>query len=118
MSDENNHRNQLLNMLGKLRDLSVQQKMFGKVQEMLGDLEVTGEAGAGLVKVTLTGTYEAIKVEIAEIVMEDPRKEFIEQLVAAAVTDATRKVGSAVSSKTAEALKSLGDLVTPGANVS
>ena len=96
----------------------MQKNTFGKVQEMLGDIEVTGEAGAGLVKVTLTGTYEATKVEIAEIVMEDPRKEFVEQLVAAAITDAARRVGSSISAKTAEALKSLGGLATPGTDAS
>ncbi|MDW6092395.1 YbaB/EbfC family nucleoid-associated protein [Vibrio rhizosphaerae] len=67
------------------------QERMQKLQEEIANMEVTGEAGAGLVKVTMTGSHSVRRVEIDESLMEDD-KEMVEDLVAAAFNDAARRV--------------------------
>ena len=62
-----------------------------KVQQELAEAEVTGEAGAGMVKVTMNGRHDVKRVEIDPELMKDD-KEMVEDLVAAAVNDANRRV--------------------------
>ena len=67
------------------------QEQMQKMQEELANAEVTGESGAGLVKVTMTGRHDVRRVEIDPSLMEDD-KEILEDLIAAAMNDAVRKV--------------------------
>ncbi len=67
------------------------QAKMQKAQEEIANMEVTGEAGAGMVKVTMTGNHNVRRVEIDESLMEDD-KDMIEDLVAAAFNDAVRRV--------------------------
>ncbi len=62
-----------------------------KAQEQIANLEVTGESGGGLVKVTMTGRHEARRVVIDDSLVGDD-KDMLEDLVAAAINDATHKV--------------------------
>ena len=62
-----------------------------KAQEELANLEVTGESGAGLVKVVMTGRHDVKRVSIDDSVLGED-KEVLEDLLAAAVNDAVRKV--------------------------
>ncbi|MCB1843477.1 MAG: YbaB/EbfC family nucleoid-associated protein [Halioglobus sp.] len=82
-------------MQGKLSDLMQQaQKMqaeMQKAQEALASAEVQGEAGAGLVTVTMTGRHDVKRVVIDDSVFQED-KEVLEDLLAAAVNDAVRKV--------------------------
>jgi len=64
-----------------------------KAQKELADAEVVGESGAGLVKVTMNGRHDVKRVVIDPELMKDD-KEMIEDLVAAAVNDANRRVES------------------------
>lgn len=66
------------------------QKNMEKAQAEIAEMEVTGEAGGGLVKVTMTGKHELVKVELDDSLMDD--KEMLEDLVAAAVNSAVRRV--------------------------
>ncbi len=67
------------------------QAKMAKAQEELAQMEVVGESGAGMVKVTMTGSHSVRRVEIDESLMEDD-KEMVEDLVAAAFNDAVRRV--------------------------
>lgn len=67
------------------------QEKMQRAQEELGNLEVTGEAGAGLVKVTMSGRHDVRRVHIDASVLEED-KELLEDLLAAAVNDAVRRV--------------------------
>ncbi|WP_198360693.1 YbaB/EbfC family nucleoid-associated protein [Thalassotalea crassostreae] len=67
------------------------QAKMAKAQEEIAKMEVTGEAGAGMVKVTMTGNHNVRRVEIDESLMEDD-KDMVEDLVAAAFNDAVRRV--------------------------
>lgn len=66
------------------------QKNMQAAQEEVANMEVTGESGGGMVKVVMTGKHELIKVDIDESLMDD--KEMLEDLVAAAVNSAVRRV--------------------------
>lgn len=69
------------------------QEDLKKAQEEMADLEVTGEAGGGLVKVQMNGKHEVRRVSIDPEVADD--REMIEDLVAAAVNDAVGRVQEA-----------------------
>ena len=78
------------NMMKQAQEM---QANMQKAQEEIANLEVTGEAGGGMVKVTMTGRHEARRVVIDDsLVGED--KDMLEDLVAAAINDATHKVES------------------------
>ncbi|TKB43540.1 YbaB/EbfC family nucleoid-associated protein [Thalassotalea mangrovi] len=74
------------------------QAKMAKAQEEIANMEVTGEAGAGMVKVTMTGNHNVRRVEIDESMMEDD-KEMVEDLVAAAFNDAVRRVEETTKEK-------------------
>ncbi|QIB67332.1 YbaB/EbfC family nucleoid-associated protein [Kineobactrum salinum] len=82
-------------MKGSISDMMQQaQKMqadMQKAQEELARLEVEGEAAAGLVRVTMTGRHDVRRVSIDDSVFQE-EKEVLEDLLAAAVNDAVRKV--------------------------
>jgi hypothetical protein len=67
------------------------QEKMQRVQEEIARAEVQGEAGAGMVKITMNGRHDVSKVDIDPSVMEED-KELLEDLLAAAVNDAVRKV--------------------------
>ncbi len=67
------------------------QEQMQKAQEKLAGAEVTGEAGAGLVKVMMTGRHDVRRVTIDPSLLQED-KEILEDLLAAAVNDAVRRV--------------------------
>jgi DNA-binding YbaB/EbfC family protein len=71
-----------------------------KAQAEIATMEVTGEAGAGMVKVTMNGRHEAKRVVIEPTVPLDDR-EMLEDLIAAAINDATHRVEAASKEKMA-----------------
>ena len=79
-----------------LQDLMKQaqqlQERIGSTQQALERLEVRGEAGGGLVSVTINGRYEVGAVRIEPSLLRE-QHEVIEDLVAAAVNDALRRLG-------------------------
>ncbi len=79
----------------KMNDLMKQaQQMQEQMQKAQGDLakkEVQGESGAGLVTVVMTGRHDVRRVSIDDSLMSED-KEMLEDLLAAAVNDAVRKV--------------------------
>ncbi|MFA5940301.1 MAG: YbaB/EbfC family nucleoid-associated protein [Sinimarinibacterium sp.] len=96
-----------------LRQAQQMQENMKRVQDEIARMEITGESGAGLVKVTLTGHHQARKVEIsADALKED--KEFVEDLVAAAINDAAQKVEEASKAKLAAV--TAGMQLPPGMN--
>ena len=88
-------------MRGNIAQLMQQaQKMqedMQRAQEELASIEVTGNAGGGMVSVTLTGRMECRKVRIDPSVITDA--EMTEDLVAAAINDAVNKVNAASQEK-------------------
>lgn len=81
-----------------MRQAQKMQEDLQKAQEELANAEVTGEAGGGLVKVTMTGRHEVRRVEIDDSLVGDD-KEMLEDLVAAACNDATHRVETATKER-------------------
>lgn len=86
------------NMMKQAQQL---QDKMQKAQEEIANMEVVGEAGAGMVKITMLGNHNVKRVEIDESLMEDD-KEMIEDLVAAALNDAVRRVAENSQEKMSE----------------
>ena len=88
-------------MKGNIAQLMQQaQKMqegLKQAQEELANLEVTGQAGAGMVEVTLSGRHEVRRIHIDPAAAEDV--EMLEDLVAAAFNDAVNRVQEASQEK-------------------
>ncbi|MCA1714252.1 MAG: YbaB/EbfC family nucleoid-associated protein [Gammaproteobacteria bacterium] len=88
-------------MRGNIAQLMQQaQKMqenLQRAQEELANLEVTGNAGGGMVSVTLTGRMECRKVRVDPSVLSDP--EMAEDLIAAAFNDAVNKANAVSQEK-------------------
>lgn len=76
------------------------QERMQKMQEEIANMEVTGESGAGLVKVTITGSHSVRRVSIDDSLMEDD-KDMLEDLIAAAFNDAARRIEEAQKEKMA-----------------
>ena len=73
------------------------QKNMQEAQEEIAKMEIAGEAGGGMVKVPMTGKHELVKVEIDDSLMDD--KEMLEDLFAAAVNSAARRVEEVTQEK-------------------
>jgi nucleoid-associated protein EbfC len=101
--------------LGNLmRQAQQVQENMRRLQEDLAKAEVTGESGAGMVKVTLTGKHQAHRVQIDPAALKED-KEFLEDLIAAAINDASQKVEALAREKMAQATGGLN--LPPGFNL-
>ena len=94
--------------LGDLMQQAQQmQEKMGALQAEIAALEVTGESGAGLVRLVMNGTHEVVKVHIDPSLAAETT-EVLEELVAAACNDAVRKVEAAQRDKMSQLAGGLG----------
>ena len=85
-------------LAGLMKQAQQMQDNLKRAQEELAQMEVEGSAGAGLVKVVMTGKHDVKRVAIdPSLVGED--KDMLEDLVAAAINDAVRRVETATQEK-------------------
>lgn len=82
---------------GLMKKAQEMQQNLQKAQEEVAKIEVIGESGAGLVKAVMTGKHDIKKITIDPSLMDD--KEMLEDLIAAAINDATRKVEEQTNAK-------------------
>jgi DNA-binding YbaB/EbfC family protein len=83
-----------------MKQAAAVQANMEKAQAEIATIEVIGEAGGGMVKVTMTGRHEVKRVQIEPAVVSEDR-EMLEDLIAAAVNDASHKVEQRVQEKMA-----------------
>jgi DNA-binding YbaB/EbfC family protein len=103
------------NSLGSImQQAQKMQEKMAKIQEEISKIEVTGEAGAGLVKVTINGAHNCRRVEVDPSLLKDD-KDMLEDLAAAAFNDAARRI-SEVQKKKMSAISS-GMQLPPGFNI-
>jgi DNA-binding YbaB/EbfC family protein len=76
------------------------QENLRKAQEQLATIEVTGSSGGGMVSITMTCRYDVKRVQIDPNLIQDD-KEVLEDLIAAAMNDAVRKVEQTTGEKMA-----------------
>ena len=84
-----------------MKQAQVMQERMQKMQEEVAKMEVTGESGAGLVKITITGSHNVRRVSIDPSLMEDDQ-EMLEDLIAAAFNDAVRRAEEQNKAKMAD----------------
>ena len=85
-------------LAGLMKQAQQMQENLKKAQEEIALMEVEGQSGAGMVRVTMTGRHDVKRVSIDPSLMTDD-KDMLEDLVAAAVNDAVRRVESATQEK-------------------
>ena len=91
------NKGQLANLMKQAQQV---QDNMRRMQEQLGAIEVEGQSGAGLVKITMTCKHDVKRVAIDPSLLADD-KDMLEDLVAAAVNDAVRRVEATVQEKMA-----------------
>jgi nucleoid-associated protein EbfC len=93
----------MANMNQIMRQAQAMQANLQKAQAEVAALEVIGEAGGGMIKVTMTGRHEVKRVQIEPSVIGEDR-EMLEDLIAAAINDAVHRVESATQAKMSAAM--------------
>lgn len=96
----------MANFGNMMKQAEALQRNMQKAQEEIARMEVTGESGGGMVKVTMTGKHEVKRVQIEPAVIGEDR-EMLEDLVAAAVNDAVRRVESETQQRMAGMMSGL-----------
>jgi nucleoid-associated protein EbfC len=76
---------------GLMKQAQQMQKNLQDMQEEIANMQIVGEAGGGMVKITMTGRHDVRRVFIDNSLLKDD-KEMLEDLIAAAINDAVRKV--------------------------
>ena len=89
----------LLGMMSKAREM---QAKFQAMQEEIAAIEATGQAGGGLVQVTLSGKFEMRSLKIDPSLFKEDDVEVLEDLILAAHNDAKAKVEAVMQQKTQE----------------
>jgi DNA-binding YbaB/EbfC family protein len=87
-------------LAGLMKQAQTMQDNMKQAQEAIAAMEVEGEAGGGMVKVVMTGRHDVKRVTIAPTLLSED-KDMLEDLVAAAMNDAVRKVEVASQQKMA-----------------
>jgi DNA-binding YbaB/EbfC family protein len=85
-------------LAGLMKQAQQMQENVKRMQEQLATIEVEGQSGAGLVKVVMTCKHDVKRIAIDPSLLGDD-KDMLEDLVAAAVNDAVRKVEATVQEK-------------------
>ncbi len=85
-------------LAGLMKQAQQMQENMRKMQEQLASVEVEGQSGAGMVKVVMTCKHDVKRISIDSSLMGDD-KEMLEDLVAAAVNDAARRVEATTQEK-------------------
>lgn len=102
---------------GGMKDLMKQaqamQEDMQKIQEEVANTEVIGNSGAGLVSVTMNGRHDVLKINIDPSLLTE-EKEILEDLIAAAVNDAVRKVATMSEEKMGSAMGAMGGAMPEG----
>ena len=94
-------------LAGLMKQAQTVQENMKKAQEAIAAMEIEGQSGAGLVKVLMTGRHAAKRVTIdPSLLAED--KDMLEDMVAAAINDAVRKIDAASQEKMAGLSAGLG----------
>ena len=83
---------------GLMKQAQQMQENLKKAQEEIAGMEVEGQSGAGMVKVVMTGRHDVKRVSIDPSLMSED-KDMLEDLIAAAVNDAVRRVEAATQEK-------------------
>ncbi|MCU0470831.1 MAG: YbaB/EbfC family nucleoid-associated protein [Arcicella sp.] len=94
----------MMGMLGKVKELQAKMK---EAQESLGSIIETGESGAGMVRATVNGKKQLIKIEIDEDLIKPEDREVLQDLVVAATNNALENIDDKVKAHLQKATQGL-----------
>jgi len=95
------------NLGALMKQAQQMQENMQRLQEQLASIEVEGQSGAGMVKVTMTCRHDVKRVSIDPALLAEDR-EMLEDLVAAAINDAVRRVEATIQEKMGSVTGGLG----------
>ena len=98
------------NLAGLMKQAQQMQSKMAEMQAALEAMEITGEAGAGLVKMTLNGKSDLRRIKIDPKIVDPADTEILEDLILAAHRDAKTKIEAAAAE---EMQKATGGLQLP-----
>ncbi len=110
-SDTTNREAAMKDVMGLMKQMGQIQARMKQAQDELAALEIEGQSGGGLVKVTLDGKGEVKRVRIDPSLAKPEEVEILEDLIIAAAADAKSKSDAAMQSKMAEVT---GGMLPPG----
>lgn len=87
------------NIAGLMKQAQEMQTKMAAAQEEIKAMQVEGQAGAGLVKITMTGKGAAVSLSIDPSLMEEGENEVLEDLIVAAINDGKAKADAATQEK-------------------
>jgi len=90
------------NLMGMMKQVGEMQARVQQMQDELAALEIDGQSGGGLVRVTLSGKGDVKKVRIDPSLLKPDEAEIVEDLIVAAATDAKAKLDVQLQSKMQE----------------
>lgn len=97
-----------MNIAKMMQQAKEMQAKMEELQARLGDLEINGEAGAGLVKVTITGKGDMKNIKVSPEAIDMDDMEMMEDLIVAAFNDAKARADRTVQEKTQEMMAEMG----------
>ena len=97
-----------------MKQAQAMQEKMQRAQEEIARLEVTGEAGAGMVKVTMAGNHNVRRISIDDSLMVAGEGEILADLIVAAHADAKRKLDEANGQLMREAAGPMAGMNIPG----
>jgi DNA-binding YbaB/EbfC family protein len=103
-----------INPFDILKNAQKIQEQMGSFQQKLGDISVTGSAGAGMVEIDINGRMEILNIRIAPEVVDPQDVGILEDLIASAFTSAMEKIKEAVNREMGALAGGLGIPGLPG----
>ncbi len=83
----------MLNMMGKVKEAQARLK---QMKENLGTITVVGESGGGMVKATVNGNRQVLKIEIEEALIKPSDKDILQDLIVAATNKAMQEIDAVI----------------------
>jgi DNA-binding YbaB/EbfC family protein len=105
----------MMDIAKMMQQAKVMQTKMQEMQEKMADVEVQGESGGGLVKVTITCKGETRTIEIDDSLIIQSEKETLEDMVKAALNNAKSKADKKLAEETQKMMQELG--IPPGAKL-
>jgi DNA-binding YbaB/EbfC family protein len=97
----------MMNIGKMMKQVQDMQSKMGEMQDRLGDVEVSGQAGGGMVVVTMNGKAEVRKIVIDPKLIDPSEKEMLEDLIVAAHNDAKAKAEALIAGETEKVMGGL-----------
>ena len=91
-----------------MKQMGTLETQMKTIKEQLATVTATGNAGAGMVEVTVNGDHKVVSININDIMLSPENKNMIETLVTSAFNDATDKLNIAVEDFSKRQLQNLG----------